>query len=866
MFKSKKTIRDESVEQISLENCFAKTCFSDEKKQMGKTVDEHCRIVGEIADYLLKNFCSEPVQKLFPENTPLIAALHDIGKISPTFQIKLFKNVYPDSWKDLYPSLVKYDIVSDQDLGGHPTASYVSLKKLNEKVSLIAAQHHGAISPKAKFKEETNEGFGGQSWAKARSEEIQKLEEYFKQDLTSSLNDTQIAILSGLTCISDWIGSGSDFDNNKNHIAEDIGRAVENAGFRRYPLVQGLSFEDIFGFTPTTLQQSFFSNVKSRGVYVIEAPMGIGKTEIALYAAYKLLSLNINSGIYFALPTQLTSNKIFERMSDFLKRIISDSPSAQSFLLHSNASLIAASIGADAKPGNSWFSSAKRGLLYPFAVGTLDQALMAVMNVKHSFVRAFGLAGKVVIIDEVHSYDCYTGTILDRLIEQLLALKCTVIILSATLNEKRRSELLKQESSSSDYPIMTFRNETNCYETEEVIPPQLPDKNVSVCFRSENECIKEAIIRAKSGQQVLWIENTVTDAQNIYKALLDDANEYGIECGLLHSKFTAVDRDSKEQYWVTLLGKNSTRETRSEKGRILIGTQVLEQSLDIDADYLISRFAPTDMLLQRIGRLWRHSNTLRPEESRNEVWIIDSDLEETIKAKGECLGLTSYIYNPYVLCRSLEVWKDLFGESENKTLSIPHDIRELINRTYEERKENDFFQDMLYELKQGYKNHKGTDELISLARSSLSEFSAVQDDEYASTRYIAEDTVRIILIKDISKSDKGYDLVFPDNTKCTLEKNADTNRMSVRETAIKLQQHMVSVSESKSPVRLTVGDCLKYGLNRYLYIGSYENKTRQTDFALMKMTDKQLINVIPKNENYVYRYSYETGLEVYKKR
>ena len=121
--------------------------------------------------------------------------------------------------------------------------------------------------------------------------------------------------------------------------------------------------------------------------------MGLGKTEAALYAAYRMLESRQASGIYFALPTQITSNKIFERFNCFLDRVLAEECQHRSLLLHSNAWLLDTDMGEDGRPGGAWFNQAKRGLLAPFAVGTIDQALMAAMNVKHGFVRAFGLAG-----------------------------------------------------------------------------------------------------------------------------------------------------------------------------------------------------------------------------------------------------------------------------------------------------------------------------------------------------------------------------------------------------------------------------------------------------------------------------------------
>lgn len=189
---------------------------------------------------------------------------------------------------------------------------------------------------------------------------------------------------------------------------------------------------------PREPQSLFIEQVTGPGVYILEAQMGMGKTEAALFAAYQLLAQEKATGIYFALPTQLTSNKIYDRFNAFLKQIIHAESPKQSLLLHSGAWLLDTELGEEGRPGGSWFNQNKRGLLAPFAVGTIDQALMAVMNVKHGFVRAFGLAGKVVILDEVHSYDLYTGTLLNELVAFLRQIDCTVIILSATLSQTRR--------------------------------------------------------------------------------------------------------------------------------------------------------------------------------------------------------------------------------------------------------------------------------------------------------------------------------------------------------------------------------------------------------------------------------------------
>ncbi len=255
-------------------------------------------------------------------------------------------------------------------------------------------------------------------------------------------------VLAGLTTVADWIGSGPLFDDadkscytEQESLKKHISKAVDQAGFVIPKIRKGLTFKSVFdfipGFIPRNVQTRFVESINTYGTYVLEAPMGIGKTEAALYAAYKALEDGRATGIYFALPTQLTSDKVYERMNQFLSKILEEGDiNRRSLLLHGSTWLRDTELGEDGAPGHSWFNSSKRGLLAPFAVGTIDQALMAVMNVKHGFVRTFGLAGKVVILDEVHSYDSYTGTILKELVSVLRKLHCTVIILSATLTDR----------------------------------------------------------------------------------------------------------------------------------------------------------------------------------------------------------------------------------------------------------------------------------------------------------------------------------------------------------------------------------------------------------------------------------------------
>lgn len=362
-------------------------------------------------------------------------------------------------------------------------------------------------------------------------------------------------LLAGLTSVADWVGSSHHFDDPAEDWRPLINQALDDAGFIQPVYKKGLSFSDVFGFTPREAQRLFYEQVSGPGVYVLEASMGIGKTEAALYAGYQVLAQGQASGIYFALPTQLTSNKIFERFNCFLDQILSSDSSHRSLLLHANAWLFDTEMGEEGRPGGAWFSQAKRGLLAPFAVGTIDQALMAAMNVKHGFVRAFGLAGKIVILDEIHTYDAYTNVLIEALVRLLRQLDCTVIILSATLSQERRQDLIAAKTESFAYPLITASSKESSSITEVSVAVTQSQQVAIVLQGNEDLAVEEVLLRAEQGQQVLWIENTVKEAQARYLLLAARAQSLGVDCGLLHSRYSATDRQAIEKKWVNIFGK-----------------------------------------------------------------------------------------------------------------------------------------------------------------------------------------------------------------------------------------------------------------------------------------------------------------------
>ena len=803
---------------MPLVDCLAKTYASPCGRNLaGRTVLDHCTIVGEVARSMVARIPTFLRGKFFPEGVELVAGAHDIGKVSPTFQEKIYRAI--DGYEANSRSELKNIApVLEKNWGGHAGVSQACVNspkfEVGKYIPEILGRHHGYDSNREGHSADA-ECFGGQAWQERREELLFALKENLKVDWPNINDRVHAKILSGLTTVADWIGSSSSFENPAEPWREKIKIALDEAGFIAPVFKAGLNFSAIFNFNAHSAQQKLIEAVTGPGVYIFEAPMGLGKTEAALFAAYKVLEQGQATGLYFALPTQLTSNKIHERADDFLKKIlIEESIHKNSLLLHSNAWL-EKDLGVDAAPGGSWFNSSKRGILAPFAVGTIDQALMAVMNVKHGFVRAFGLAGKVVVLDEVHSYDAYTGTILEELVNELRALECTVIILSATLTQERREKLLGQVPIKSDYPLVSAISRDNILHELSVDKQANNKVKISLCYQ-DLQAIDEVLKRAEEGQQILWIENTVQEAQNFYKLLAAKSSDLDLdlECGLLHSRFIKEDRSKNESHWVGLYGKNNSSE-RQKKGRILVGTQVLEQSLDIDADFLITRICPMDMVLQRLGRLWRHEKTVRPKLAKRESWILTPRLKEAYENPEKSFGKTAKVYAPYVLIRSLEVLEN------RDTISLPGDIRGLIEATYQERSAEENRE--VSELKSALKKER--DRLKNLALVGVSYGGKCLPEEKASTRYAEQENIDVFLFKKYTKSENpegvfvvllnDEEIFLPANPKSKDKKKWRSDSALLMRNTVRVPEHLAPASVSKKKLS---------GLKDYFYLGDFEDE------------------------------------------
>ncbi|EDS3307734.1 CRISPR-associated helicase Cas3' [Salmonella enterica subsp. enterica] len=383
---------------------------------------------------------------------------------------------------------------------------------------------------------------------------------------------------------------------------------------------------------PTPLQQKVLElEVNNAGpqLFILEDVTGAGKTEAALILTHRLMAAGKAQGLFFGLPTMATANAMFDRLAKSWLALYESASRPSLVLAHSarglmdrfNQSLWSGDLSGSEEPDEkqgcaAWFAdSNKKALLAEVGVGTLDQAMMAVMPFKHNNLRLLGLSNKILLADEIHAYDAYMSRILESLIENQARNGNTTILLSATLSQQQRDRLVaafaRGTKSNMEAPLLGLDNYPWLTQvtSEDVVSQHVAtrkevERSVNVGWLySESDCIERIEQAVKQGQCVAWIRNSVDDAIRIYRQLITRGVIPAENLSLFHSRFAFYDRQRIETETLLRFGKG---ESSQRAGKVLIATQVIEQSLDADMDVMISDLAPVDLLIQRAGRLQRH--------------------------------------------------------------------------------------------------------------------------------------------------------------------------------------------------------------------------------------------------------------------
>lgn len=668
---------------------------------------------------------------------PFFVALHDIGKISAPFQGQASNPQTRAERERLISAGLDFGRTYGQS---YPHAQVSAVFAQNELPKLLpgiapllvhtlrdaVGGHHGRFVAPSAFlaASEYIEEEEPDVWKVARSDvyaELRKL-------LAPALNDhlpvpthfsAAAMALTGFMILCDWLGSDrAHFEiTPPMSIAEYLllsrewaRKAVKDNGFASVrPIAVDSSFSALFPeiSSPRPLQNAIDAlsqeTLAGPSLFIIEAPTGEGKTEAALALAHRLAAHGTSDELYFGLPTTATSNQMFDRVHRYLNRVVGQGTPIK--LIHGQAFLVEDDLllrllddthekgeASSTVAASVWFAPRKRSLLAPFGVGTVDQIELTVLNARYAMLRLFGLAGKVVIIDEIHAYDTYMSTVLEHALAWLASLGSSVILLSATLPARRHAALAEafqrslgreesDKSSSLPYPCLaayTLGGTT-------LLTPSAaqPARQLRMVLTGDETITAQAerlIALIREGGAVCRLCNTVATAQKLFQeveALLERYEITNVWHTIIHSRFPQEERNAREAEITARFGPDSAR-TSAERA-IIIGTQVLEQSLDLDFDVMVSDHAPTDLLLQRAGRLHRHVRR-RPAAHMDPVLYIHLPID----ADGfPCFGANAVVYDAFILWKS---WLVLMTRQDGESilLSLPNDYRPMIEETYDD--------------------------------------------------------------------------------------------------------------------------------------------------------------------------------------
>lgn len=686
--------------------------------------------------------------KLAKKLTVWLAASHDVGKATSVFAskvpgqqnrmeergFKFLRNV-PSAERREYPHGKAGQIAVKHYL--EPLAEHFPARGTVVALAEIIGGHHGHFSSKEDppiSVEDTTDP----KWLEVRQELLRRAdqiaeltEEDWHTILSADITEPVQAILTGFLIVCDWIASDADlFPFITDRKASEQARlALEALQFgEHWKPTEVTTTEDYFSSrfridTPRPVQTeavTLANSLNEPSLILVEAPTGEGKTEIALATAEVLAKKFGLHGLMVALPTRATSDAMFGRVLGWLDSSIGDAERVSATLAHGKAQFDQEmqalprahsyrTIYGDHHDSpvvvHEWFSGRKKSIFHDFVVGTVDQLLFGALKAKHLVLRHLGLSSKVIVIDEIHAADTFMQTYLHRVLEWLGAYGVPVVALSATLLPSQRKALLEayrrgaqsgkvtkrrrrdrsgdplieEYADNPSYPLITAISGT---ESIQISPPKSDRRTTfsisEVAGGSDEDLVSSVLSEASAGGCIAVVLDTVDRAQRIFAAI-NEAFDGEVE--LFHSRFTAESRSRRERELVRRLGKGADRPS----SMIVVATQVIEASLDVDFDMMFTDFAPTDLLIQRMGRVHRHNRPLeqRPPSMRTPRIILSggSGILEGMEPPVFDRGVAK-VYGNSHLYRSALALRALFDGRGRNEVVIPEDVPGLIRSTY----------------------------------------------------------------------------------------------------------------------------------------------------------------------------------------
>lgn len=648
----------------------------------------HLNDTQAIIKYLYENYLSQNQRNIIALPSSLIGTLgflHDFGKITPAFQLKQSRPYTASLDQAVLAKLSNLSLPSKLPLADKSPHNITGAYLLRSTCFAdIIASHHGTMPTKRELllQRVYRDNYGDSQWTNLRQEFL----DIAVKDLTpkekdmlyhASLSQDQQILLLGLVMMADWLVSNENYfplipiDDSYQDIDEkkriEIGLSRWSKETKWQPQADfdiDTYFKDHFNFKPHALQKEMLETIKAikkPGLILIEAPMGTGKTETALTASEILSAKCHTNGVFYGLPTQATSNAMLPRLASWLT---AEQGRHGLKLMHSKANSVKTYQDLSKNHSNvfvnSWYSH-KLGSLEHFTIGTIDQLLQMSLSQRHLAFKHLAFSGKTVIIDEVHTYDAYMQSYLQKTLKWLGEYHVPVIALSATLTHQIRQSLVSsylqrdvELPTNLAYPLLTY-TENSIVKQQNAFAKNPPKAVIIKSFTDDapHEIAQKADTLIAHGGICGIIVNSIARAQDIAKKIKAPKI-------LLHSSFLAQDRSNIEERILKTI-KNRPKKL------VIIGTQVLEQSLDLDFDVLIIDAAPMDLLLQRIGRLWRRDRK-RANSFTKPVCYVDTN------SKSKAYQTNCFLYSNYLINHTAKLLPD--------KIILPTDIPVLIEKAY----------------------------------------------------------------------------------------------------------------------------------------------------------------------------------------